>query len=208
MGLSRFRAHEGCQNPPSGQERTPSGGTQKLKLPISQNMSNKVEGSEPGKRKRFKDAVLLTLILVIFIPYVIIAYLIPQFFIGIYLRFAFAWSKIRKGEYILFVYSNSRLWKDYMEQKVVPKIKDHAAILNWSERSQWDHALWMIRAFHHWGGDREYNPLAIVYRNFWVVRIFRFYKLFYDYKHGKADSLRKVETSLFESVHVDQSIEP
>ena len=139
----------------------------------------------PKKINKFTDVLLLILVFSILIPYIIIAYLIPRFLMGIFLRFEFTWEKIIKGNHIIFVYSNSRLWKEYIEQNIIPRINDQALILNWSDRIKWNKWSWPIRAFHHWGGDRDFNPLAIVYSNFVVVRIFRFYKPFHDYAKGK-----------------------
>jgi hypothetical protein len=42
-----------------------------------------------------------------------------------------------RGRDILFVYSNSPVWHDYLEQRLLPWLEDRAVVLNWSDRSRW-----------------------------------------------------------------------
>lgn len=41
-----------------------------------------------------------------------------------------------QGRDILFVYSNSPVWHDYLEQRLLPLLGDRAVVLNWSDRSE------------------------------------------------------------------------
>ena len=57
-------------------------------------------------------------------------------------------------------------------------------------------------AFFHFGGYREFNPLAIVFRPFRFTRKFRFWKAFRDYKHGHPVKLREMERDFFDLVGI------
>src|SRR5688500_18761799 len=41
------------------------------------------------------------------------------------------------GRRVLFVYSNSPIWKTHIETEVLPRLPATASVLNWSERSHW-----------------------------------------------------------------------
>ena len=42
-----------------------------------------------------------------------------------------------RGRRVIFVYSNSPVWREYVEERILPRLPANAAILNWSERSRW-----------------------------------------------------------------------
>ncbi len=93
-----------------------------------------------------------------------------------------------RGRNILFVYSNSPIWHDHVEQHIVPHLGERAVVLNWSERKRWRISLARI-VFHHFGGDRQFNPLGLVFRPFRCTRTFRFWQPFQDFKHGNPVAL-------------------
>ncbi|MFO1435104.1 MAG: hypothetical protein U1F34_01545 [Gammaproteobacteria bacterium] len=47
-------------------------------------------------------------------------------------------------------------------------------------------------AVSFWGGIRAHNPLAVVIRDRWRVRVFRFYEAFQQFKHGRPRELEQV----------------
>jgi hypothetical protein len=106
-----------------------------------------------------------------------------------------------RGRDILFVYSDSPIWHDYIEQRLLPPIRHRAVVLNWSQRRRWRISL-ARAAFHHFGGYREFNPLAVVFRPFRPTRKFRFWQPFRAFKHGRPEALRKMEQDLFQLLHV------
>ena len=108
-----------------------------------------------------------------------------------------------RGRDILFVYSNSPIWHDYIEQHVLPYLGDRAVVLNWSERKRWSLSLARL-AFHHFGGYRQFNPLAVVFRPFGRTRTFRFWQPFRDFKHGNPEALQKVEAEFFGFIGVQR----
>ena len=109
-----------------------------------------------------------------------------------------SWWCIR-GRDILFVYSDSPVWHDYIEQHILPVIRERAVILNWSQRSTrlWRRSL-AVAAFKHFGGYRDFNPMGIVFRPFHSAKVFRFHPPFRDYKHGKPEKLLAMQQEFFE----------
>jgi hypothetical protein len=108
-----------------------------------------------------------------------------------------------QGRDILFVYSNSPVWHDYLEQRLLPLLEDRAVVLNWSDRSRWRFPPTLARiAFQYFGGQREFNPLAVVFRPLRRARVFRFWQPFRDFKHGDPEPLRRLEKELFELIGV------
>src|SRR6266852_5675120 len=46
-----------------------------------------------------------------------------------------------RGRDILFVYSDSPIWHDYVEQHILPYLGERAVVLNWSQRRGWHLSL-------------------------------------------------------------------
>jgi hypothetical protein len=138
----------------------------------------------------------MLLLITLLTPYML-AYLLHEF----YLRLMFHRIWASQGRFVLFVYSNSPNWKNYIESHVLPPIRDYAIVLNWSERSQWKGRLsWPVQAFRHWGGSKDFNPLAIVYCGPTMIRTIRFFQALRAFKHGDEASLRQAEAQLMELV--------
>src|SRR5678815_4488078 len=60
-----------------------------------------------------------------------------------------------RGRDILFVYSDSPTWRDYIEQGILPYLGKRAVVLNWSHRKRWRVSVARL-AFHHFGGYRHF----------------------------------------------------
>ncbi len=162
-------------------------------------ISNDAPQSLPQKASFLKKVVIpffLVLLLLILSPFILLWVLVME----IPLRLIFLSKVLSTRKFILFVYSDSPIWKQYLEDNILPRIREHAFLLNWSERGQWDRKDWKVWAFRHWGGRRDFNPLAIMYCNFFKVKTIRFYRPFQDYKHGKEHSLHQAESQLFDLV--------
>lgn len=126
----------------------------------------------------------------------------------------------------IIVYSSSPNWQTYIETHWLPALADQAVILNWSERATWaERHPFEQRVFRRYGGEREFNPLAIIFRprrrfatlRAWLdgirrldpsgmfapnardTEVVRFYQAFRDYRHGKDRLLRAKETAMFEA---------
>ena len=102
------------------------------------------------------------------------------------------------GRRILLVYSRSPVWQEYVEGNWLPRLRDYAMVLNWSDRSTWkvrrSFPAWVFR---HWAPSDNFNPMAIVFPRFRLARRIGFYYAFRDWKHGKDRSLKEAETQLF-----------
>ena len=129
----------------------------------------------------------------------------------------------------ILVYSNSPNWQAYIEQRWLPRIGSRLVILNWSERSRWkrEHPL-EASLFRSHLGDREFNPAAIIFVRHpagatyraWLkavrslepigmlaphlprVTVVRFFNAFRDFKHGREQSLRTAEETLWKHLEV------
>src|SRR5688572_18374994 len=108
-----------------------------------------------------------------------------------------------RGRDVLFVYSDSPIWCEYIEQRVLPLLGPRATVLNWSRRRRWPLSLSRL-AFYHFGGHRQFNPLAVVFRPFHRTRTFRFWEAFREYKHGRPDALHALERELFLSTGIQR----
>ena len=99
---------------------------------------------------------------------------------------------------VLFVYSDSPLWKDHVEQRILPRLPRNTVVLNWSQRLRWPRLSLAVLLFHTFAGGREFNPIALVFERFAFVDRFRFWQPFRDAKHGKVEPLASLESALVE----------
>ena len=110
----------------------------------------------------------------------------------------------RKGKMVLFVYSDSSNWKDYIETNILPRIEAHSIILNWSKRREWESSMqFEARLFNQWAGSGEFTPTAILFPLMGKVRVFRLWQPSHNPKHGKdkgSNISKEAEQSLFEAV--------
>ena len=146
-------------------------------------------------QKQFGDAVGLLLLMVLS-PLIIVA-LTLHLFAGLFLHLAVWCCWCARGRYVLFVYSDSPIWHDYVEAHILPRLGERAVILNWSHRGRWRRTL-AVLAFRYFGGYRTFNPLALVFRPFCLARHFRFYEPFCEFKHGKTEAVAKMERELYD----------
>jgi hypothetical protein len=102
----------------------------------------------------------------------------------------------REGKDLLLVYSNSPHWQQYVESEWLPRWRERAVVVNWSERSRWSGREPEIVLFRSIAGSREYNPIAIVVPPKGPVRVVRFWRAFRDKKHGKDSPLENAEREL------------
>jgi len=117
-------------------------------------------------------------------------------------RFRSKW--LSDGRFVLFVHSDSPIWKDELSRRLFPKIERHTVFLNWSQRSHWKHGTPLeAKLLRHWGGIRDFNPMAIIIPPRGRVRCVRFYKAFRDFKHGNRLALESAEQELL--AHIDEA---
>ena len=98
------------------------------------------------------------------------------------------------GKDLLLVYTSSPNWEPYIAANWLPKWEARAVVLNrskpWS-RAQLEAVIWRAYA-----GFTEHTPTAIVVPSRGPARVFRFWRAFRDYKHGKDEKLRGIEAEL------------
>lgn len=124
-----------------------------------------------------------------------------HFLVGLWLRYRFLGRWKSQNKYILFIYSESPNWSQYIEENIVPKIHKNTVFLNWSKRSEWDiREPLEAKILRHWGGEFEFNPIAIVFTPKGNVKTVRFLQAFKDLKYGKKDLLLRKESELYEYI--------
>jgi len=129
----------------------------------------------------------------------IAAYLVIMLVWGAVLRAWFWRAHASRGRPVLFVYSESPNWQSYVEANILPRIAERSVVLNWSERRQWPSTRpWEERFFRRFAGDREFNPIALVFEPWGRVTAVRFHQAFRDYRHGKPASLERAEARLYD----------
>ncbi len=103
-----------------------------------------------------------------------------------------------KGRHILFVYSESPNWQEYIEVNILPRISDRSVVINWSERRFWSsQSSWEAHFFYRFAGHREFNPMALVFCARGRIKVIRFHQAFLDLKYGNESTIRAAEAELF-----------
>ncbi len=150
---------------------------------------------QPPLSVRILTAVLLVLLLVLLLPVILLALLV--FSLHRLILYAVVWTLwLSRGKDVLFVYSDSPIWRDYMTEQVLPLVRERAVVLNWSERSKWPKWWFPAHILRVFGGDREFNPIVILFRPFRFAKRFRFWKPFRHWKHGRTDALELLVNDL------------
>lgn len=154
--------------------------------------------STSGQRTRHYALVLLILLLSPLLIACALVFLIVWLAFAVVLHFAIWVWWCPRGKSVLLVYSNSPTWQDYFESQVVPRLAGRAVVLNWSERKTWPRfpslAVLACRCF---AGEREFNPIAVVFRPFRLRRTFRFWGPFKEFKHGRPEAVETMTVNLF-----------
>jgi hypothetical protein len=151
----------------------------------------------PNKGSAVSRAIII-LLLISFSP-ILIGALVLYLLWGLILSTAI-WLTWRT-RFVVFVYSDSPTWKDYIEREFLPQIQDQAMILNWSERRKWKNSL-AVMAFRYFGGYKNFNPMGIVFRPFHFVKTYRFFEAF---KHNNFQRVAAVWKALLDDLGSDRS---
>lgn len=149
---------------------------------------------------------LLTIVaialLVVAVPLLLTVVAAHAVWIGALYLVVWVWWIGRATRRVLFVYSDSPNWKEYIEQQFLPRLPQNAVVLNWSHRKQWPCFSPAVLLFRAFAGDQEFNPIALVFARFRFVEQFRFWQPFRHAKHGKDEPLKMVQAALFERLEV------
>lgn len=151
----------------------------------------------PSSPKDVPGFILLLVFLPLVVPLVVL-----WLWFGLFLHVAIWLAWYTRGRSVLFVYSNSPNWQEYIEQRILPRFPVNAIIMNWSDRKKWNKLSLPVQAFYYFCGDVNCNPAAVVFRPFRVAKTFRFWQPLRDYKHGKTEPLAKVEQKMFDYIEL------
>jgi len=150
---------------------------------------------ETSVARKLGNAVLVVLILPIALPLALIAFGLHFLLRAVlYLLVWLLW--IPRGRDILFVYSDSPIWHEYMTSHVLPLVRDRALILNWSERNKWSAWSLKVSVFRSFGGSREFNPMVMRFQLFRKVKILRYWSAFQDWKRGHTEPVESLNNQL------------
>src|SRR5512138_945799 len=109
---------------------------------------------------------------------VVIVLLARLFQVVVLYALVWTWWIGRAPRRALFVYSDSPNWKEYVEANILPKLPVNSVILNWSHRASWPKIDLSVLLFRSFAGDREFNPIGLVFERFDVVERYRFWQPF------------------------------
>lgn len=103
-----------------------------------------------------------------------------------------------KGQYILFTYSESENWSQYIEESILPEIEEYSLIINRSKDQKWKSEFKLERRAIELWANINVNPVAIVFEPNKKVKIIPFYEAFRDLKHGKHQAINAKCQELFQ----------
>jgi hypothetical protein len=105
------------------------------------------------------------------------------------------------GKRVLLVYSRSPHWHEYIESQWLPRLARHAVVLNWSDRAMWKaESPFAHRVFRALAPERDFNPMALLFRPWRPTQRVGFYYAFRDLRHGNCRTLQEAEERLFNFV--------
>lgn len=162
-------------------------------------------------QKKFKDIFFLGVLLVLAL------WLSPFILIGVFLYLGYRLRKtvlkkkvleqVRRdwwprGKYVLFLYADSKKWKDYFEEQLLPKIRDRAIICNWSTRHKngWDQSTLEAKILRLWGPLGYFYPLAIVFLPSGEVKTFQFYAPYIKMLKSGGEEYKNLEKEFLDLV--------
>ena len=136
---------------------------------------------------------------------ILLAPLIALAWLGHVVASAWLASRLRAAwpanKFVLFGYTQSPVWAPFIEDSLMPQLGDSVVSIDRSEEGWKRNYPIEARALSFWGGIRSYNPIAVVIRSRWRVRVFRFYKAFQQKKHGKPRELEALVAEFLSHVN-------
>jgi hypothetical protein len=149
--------------------------------------------------RRLGQAILIIALLPLVLPLALFA--IANHLVYRALLYLLVWALwLPKGKDILFVYSDSPIWHEYMATQVLPLVQERSVVLNWSERKQWSRWSLGVAVFHYFGGAGDFNPLVVLFQPLRVARVFRFWSAFKDWKRGYEEPVERLRQELTASL--------
>ena len=145
--------------------------------------------------QKVRKAALVVVILPLVLPLALLAFTLHLLYRGaLYLLVWALW--LPRGKDVLFIYSDSPIWREYMATQVLPLVQERAVVLNWSERKKWPTWSVEVAIFRHFGGAREFNPLVVLFRPLRTAKLFRFWSAFNDWKRGYTEPVERLRQEI------------
>lgn len=105
-----------------------------------------------------------------------------------------------RDKFILFTYSESENWSEYIEENIIPKISSHAVIINRTKQQNWKEEYALERKALEASAGLEVNPIALIFRNGFRMRKVALFEAFRDLKHGKDVKIKSQCEEIFKYV--------
>lgn len=155
------------------------------------------------RRKSVGRRILLGAVFVLFLPVIVplVTLALLLSFLNrviVYLLVWICWLLI--GKDVLYVSSESPIWKEYMETEILPLVAERAILLNWSARTKWRRWSLTVRVFRTFGGEHDFNPIVVLFRPLRRATIFRFLPAFEKLKRGNRADLDRLRRDLVEAL--------
>jgi len=157
----------------------------------------------PRRKRSLSQRLGLGILVVVLLPFVLPLALLAVVNHVLYraLLYILVWILwLPRGKDVLFVYSDSPIWHEYMATEVLPLVQQRAVILNWSERKKWSTWSLGVAVFHHFGGAGDFNPLVVLFRPLRGARVFRFWLAFKEWKRGSKEPVQRLTQELTASL--------
>jgi hypothetical protein len=148
----------------------------------------------PFSRRVF-EAALIIVVLPIVLPLALLGLILHSLNIVVVYLLVWVWW-LPSGKDVLFVSSESIVWREYMETQILPLVRDRATVLNWSERAKWSKWSFAVRVFRTFGRSRNHTPMVVIFQPLRRARVFRFLPAFKDFKHGHTENVEQLRREL------------
>jgi hypothetical protein len=142
--------------------------------------------------RRLAELVGIVLLLPIILPLLLLVVILHWLHrLILYLLIWCLW--LPKGKDTLVIYSDSPIWRDYMIREILPLLGGRAFVLNWSERNSWPKWFFVAHVFRSFKGEKEFNPMVVIFRPLQRAKFFRFWLGFQQWKkHGEMASVHSL----------------
>jgi len=149
--------------------------------------------------RRLGQVILIVVLLPLVVPLAVFA--VANHLLYRALLYLLVWASwLPRGKDILFVYSDSPIWHEYMATQVLPLVQGRSVVLNWSERKRWSRWSLGVAVFHHFGGEGDFNPMVVLFRPLRLAKMFRFWSAFKDWKRGYREPVERLRQELIASL--------
>lgn len=150
-------------------------------------------------RRRVLRFSLIVLLSPIILPLAILVLVLHVLNKAVVYLLVWVWW-LPRGKDVLYVSSDSPIWKEYMEVEIFPLVAERAVVLSWSARSKWPKWSFAVHVFHTFGGRRDFNPIVALFRPFRRMRIFRFLPAFQERKHSNNARIEQLRHNFMQAL--------